>query len=399
MFKSNRRNVVIALLVAICLWGYVTGSVNPESTQKFVQVPIEFINEDNLYSNNLAIDSVELDAVDISVKGSRTAISKLKADDIHVVADLYDRNKGNNYVSLDVELPRGITLDSVSQEKIVVQIDDLESEKFDVEAEASGELPDGMVLGAAEVEPDEVTVYGTSGNLVKIDKAVAMIDGEELDEDSRTYKADVVLQDQAGTMVKYVTPSVNQVEVNVNLERYKRVALLAETTGEPPEGYEVEKIEIPEYVYIVGKSKAVNEISSLTAGDIDLSQITESGKVELDIPLPEGVRIKDNRKVYATITMGETQEKTLTFQPDEISVTGADDSYNVEILGPVNVVLRGSTSALNGLSKDDVTVSADVSGLGKGDHRVEVNVQIKGGADGVTAEADPEKVSIYMEEK
>lgn len=399
MFKSNRRNVVIALLVAICLWGYVTGSVNPESTQKFVQVPIEFINEDNLYSNNLAIDSVELDAVDISVRGSRTAISKLKADDIHVVADLYDRNKGNNYVSLDVELPRGITLDSVSQEKIVVQIDDLESEKFDVEAEASGELPDGMVLGAAEVEPDEVTVYGTSGNLVKIDKAVAMIDGEELDEDSRSYKADVVLQDQAGTMVKYVTPSVNQVEVNVNLERYKRVALLAETTGEPPEGYEVEKIEIPEYVYIVGKSKAVNKISSLTAGDIDLSQITESGKVELDIPLPEGVRIKDNRKVYATITMGETQEKTLTFQPDEISVTGADDSYNVEILGPVNVVLRGSTSALNGLSKGDVTVSADVSGLGKGDHRVEVNVQIKGGADGVTAEADPEKVSIYMEEK
>ena len=48
MLKSKKFNIVLALIIAIALWAYVLGEVNPESTATVKNIPINFTNQESL---------------------------------------------------------------------------------------------------------------------------------------------------------------------------------------------------------------------------------------------------------------------------------------------------------------------------------------------------------------
>ena len=72
MLKNKRVNILIALLIAICLWAYVTGAVDPNTTKKFTDVSIQLINEDSLAQDGLAVDSTDIKSIDVSIKGYKS---------------------------------------------------------------------------------------------------------------------------------------------------------------------------------------------------------------------------------------------------------------------------------------------------------------------------------------
>ena len=88
MFNNNKVNMIISLLCAIALWFYVVGQVDPKTEKKISDVPIEFINEDSLTDNGLAVSAMDFDTATVTLEGNRADLNRIDKDNIRITADL-----------------------------------------------------------------------------------------------------------------------------------------------------------------------------------------------------------------------------------------------------------------------------------------------------------------------
>lgn len=125
MLKSNKVNLVLALIVAIVLWAYVLVDVNQSSTETVKGVPIKILNEDVLEANNLVLLSTDYDKVNITYSCQRASLGKIKDSEFSVTADVEGLKKGAHKIKLYISAPDDVSIENVSIPKITVSIDDL----------------------------------------------------------------------------------------------------------------------------------------------------------------------------------------------------------------------------------------------------------------------------------
>ncbi len=393
MLKNKRVNILIALLIAICLWAYVTGAVDPNTTKKFTEVPIQLINEESLAQDGLAVDSTDIKSIDVSLKGNRADISKISKDDIKVTADLYGRHKGSNYITLDVQLPNGIELDSKSEDRILISIGELTTKEVSVEIKLTGDVAEDTTLGDASVSPSKMVVYGTKDNIDKVDHVQASINAKVLQSKETTHDASVEAVDSKETAVDYVTTAKEEVSVTARLLKIKKVSLKADVVGSVADGYELEEVEVPENIEIVGDEEALAKITSVTAEDIDISGISKNESIKISVKLPDGVEIKGGA-VYATVKLSGADTKTFTIDGSDIKKTGLADGFEATITQDVTVSVSGKKQVISEMTKSDVVLTVDLSDLSEGRHSVTVNATSK---EGVTYKISPTRVTVTIE--
>ena len=395
MLQNKKVNVVIAIVAAIMVWAFVVGMVDSGVTKKFTNIPIHLINQDSLTQDGLAVDSTDITSIDVTLSGDRADINKIEEEDIQITADLYGRHEGSNYVSLEVQLPRGISLDSRSEDRILINIGQLVTAEKPVRAALTGDIAAQTEMSEAKVDPETMTVYGTRGNVDKVEEVEAVVNAKLLNHDESTHDVAVKPVDSLGREVAYVTTSRETASVTASLVNYKEVPLKVDTTGSLPDGYELEEIKVPETVRIEGSADVLNNITSVTAANIDISGITENTRVKIRVNLPEGVVIKDGNSLYATVNVRGPAATEFTFAGSEITVNGLQEGMAAAINGSLKVTVRGQYSAVSALTKGNVTVAVNLSGLGAGTHRVPVTV----GANGMETEVSPASVEVTITEK
>ena len=401
MFKSKKANIVLALLISISLWAYVTGSVNPEISSKFVNIPIKFINEDSLTSNGLAIDSIENAYIDVTVRGTRTDVKDLEEEDIKVVADMYNRYMGNNYVPIEVNLPKGIELESKSIDKIHVVIGAMIHKDFDIEVDTEGTLESGYALGETELSPDVMRVTGTEKNLNHVNKVVARLDASQVNEEEGSYQCDLNMLDRNGNKVNFVAPVNDTVMVTTKLEKIKKVPLKVNVVGEPAEGYEKGDVNYPTEVNIVGRSKTIDAIDEIQAKDVDIDGLGESKDFLLEFNLPEGVRIASDKSLSIHVDIIAPKEKTFVYNPHRIEIKNLAEGYEGKLLDDVKIKVKGDQEIIERIVSENIVIAVDADGLGAGEHPVTVQAYFKSQqfGDDVTIAIENETVTLVIEQK
>jgi len=87
--QSAEKTVVmiISLVIALFLWGYVIGKVNPLDTVTISDVPVQVLNSESLSDRGLALSGGASYTVSVSIEGTRADISKITASDIVATAE------------------------------------------------------------------------------------------------------------------------------------------------------------------------------------------------------------------------------------------------------------------------------------------------------------------------
>ena len=116
-------------------------------------------------------------------------------------------------------------------------------------------------------------------------------------------------------------------------------------------------------------------------------------RVSLSINLPEGVKIKDSDGLYATVNVRGPSTGEFTFAGNEIQIEGLQEGLNASISDSVQVSISGAASSVSDLTKDNITVMVDVTGLYEGEHSVPVSVTAEGNA---TVETSPSTVKVVI---
>ena len=125
MLKSNKLNLIIALIVAIVLWAYVLVDVNQSSTETAKGVPITLLNEQTLAEDDLVILSMDYSKVNINYSCQRQTLGKIKDSDFIVTADVEGLKSGENKVKLSVSGPDDVSIENISVQKITIMVDEL----------------------------------------------------------------------------------------------------------------------------------------------------------------------------------------------------------------------------------------------------------------------------------
>lgn len=366
---------LLSLVLAFLLWLYVMGEENPEIPYEINDVPVKLINSDTLEKKGLIVLDEKNYTVNVKVRGRRSDVLNIAAQNISVFADLSRVNsKGTNVIPVTVEgLPRNVSLVSINPPEIKVEIDKIAKTQMPVTVKIIGNVMDGYAMQPAVSTPGEVLVIGPESKINLIKNVIAGVNVSYKKEDIKI-SVPVVAVDREGKEIKGVTITPNLVEVYIPVNKSIRVPVVPKIFGKPMEGYMISSVNVlPEYVYITGDATILNTIKSISTKQIDISGKNEPVTESVPLDLPDGVKLVKsdiNAKVYVDIQKISTKEITI----NNIDIKGADNK-NVVIQNPDLVItISGPESVVNGAKASDFNAYIDVTNLPMGDHSLTVNI-------------------------
>ncbi|MDI3529135.1 MAG: hypothetical protein PWQ23_954 [Thermoanaerobacter sp.] len=366
---------LLSLVLAFLLWLYVMGEENPEIPYEINDVPVKLINSDTLEKKGLIVLDEKNYTVNVKVRGRRSDVLNIAAQNISVFADLSRVNsKGTNVIPVTVEgLPRNVSLVSINPPEIKVEIDKIAKTQMPVTVKIIGNVMDGYAMQPAVSTPGEVLVIGPESKINLIKNVIAGVNVSYKKEDVKI-SVPVVAVDREGKEVKGATITPNLVEVYIPVNKSIRVPVVPKIFGKPMEGYMIASVNVlPEYVYITGDETVLNTIKSISTKQIDISGKNEPVTENVPFDLPDGVKLVKsdiNVKVYVDIQKIATKEITIS----NIDIRGADNK-NVVIQNPDLVItISGPESVVNGAKASDFNAYIDVTNLPMGDHSLTVNI-------------------------
>ena len=396
MLENKKVNIILALIVAIVLWAYVLGEVNPETTVTVKDVPINFLNQDMLEDTGYTILSSSAYSVNITISGQRTAATKVKPGDFTVAADVEALRPGENTVRVFVSGPDGVKIESVNVEKITVTVDKLVSREKEIKTEVSGVVENDKEVYVVEQGSDTVTVSGAETLIEKITVVKAVVEADKIGESMETIDADLTAVDKNGLEVSNVKLSQDKIKVTAVLFNKKTVHLDVPVINQN-EGDIERSVTCPKTVVIKGTEKNLSNIEKISCRTLDVGGITETTSVPLEPVLPEGIQLADeSNNLSANVSVKTVSKVQFDFTDRDIQLINREDGLDYSI-GKVSfkVEVSGKESILETLDSSDITISADVKNLGKGTQYVSMDVTCSKGVSSLKTTLD--KVEIIVE--
>ncbi len=376
-------------MFAILLWGYVLMTQNPPRVKTVTDVTVSIEGEADLTTRKLTLRgdrAALLEDVSVRVRTELTSYADISADDITASINLSRiTSTGKHTVRIHAKSSSGDVV-SVSPSEIEVEIDTLTTRNIPIEIHEEGELPEGYWAGDVQLDSATVLLEGPGTDLAKIVKAVGTIDLTNRTE-SLNQSIMLALYDKEGNVVESSILFGGMPTVVAKQEILPSKLVPIDVDGaiigreELPENFEIASYGTSlesTLVRIVGDADVIQKIESLSLEPVDVTGCTESIQQELAINVPEGVRIIGADSVNLQVTIRE-KTAVLEFTELPIEIVGLARKQTATLSQELaNVTFSGRVSLLAGITRGDVKVYADVTGLAAGTHDVKLALQIDG---------------------
>jgi YbbR domain-containing protein len=399
---------IFALLLALMLYmsvnieketksGSLTrNSVGTTNVETVTDVPVVVYYD----RENLVVSGIPK-FVNVTLEGPASILKPTKLQrDFEIYADLTDLELGSHTVPLKYKNISDKLNVKIEPSMINVVIDEKVSKDFPVEVDFihKNKIADGYSVEHPIVKPNLVTVTGAKELVEKVALVKARVDlegaKETLEQESR-----VTVYDVEGKVLDLeVEPSVVEVTVPVKSPS-KSVPFKINRTGKLKKGLSIVKIEtVPNEVTIFGAKEQIDKIEFIDGITINLDEITKDTTLDVEVPLPKGIKAIDPQKIKVYIEVQEEQKRNFSQLP--VSILGLGDEYLLQFLNPENgkldIAAYGASSILNSIKADDIDLYVNVSELGIGEHEVAVEVN---GPQNITWDLPQDKVKIKITKK
>ena len=402
---NNLPLKILSILIAIVIW-YVVVSVNDPIVKERFDVPVQVTNEAYIAAGKKTYQiAEEYQTVTVTVTDNNSVVSRLKASDITVTADL------TQIVTMDtnpVYVPIKAACSMVKQEKlstvtatIPVEIEDVDSEKFPITIDAGNTKPaKDYEVGTMTSDPESITISGPTSLINKISSVVAKVDVTNM-RNSGTVTADLMIIDKnqdemPESQMEFLNFDSGSPQVDVDIELWRRVSgikLSALYSGTPADGYQIKNIyTTPEEITVAGSEEALAKLADEgnTIGiPVDLSDVL-ADVTDLKVSSSSSASVT----VHVTVMPNESREFELDV--DQIETSNLQSTYTV-LYDQTQLAIRikASDKNLAKLDTSQINASIDLNGMGVGDYEVPVKITLPDGYELV----DSVKTTIHIKEK
>ena len=123
--RNKKVLMLISLLVAIALWMFVMGNVDPQISERVSGVAVEMEGTDTLDDQDLTATINKPKVVNVTIEGKRSQINKAKKKGIKAYIDVSTCDYGKNEAEIYVRIPdgaNGVTVEEISSETAVFTV-------------------------------------------------------------------------------------------------------------------------------------------------------------------------------------------------------------------------------------------------------------------------------------
>ena len=311
--KQEKRKkyffIALSIAIAVGLWLYVVDSTNPTVTRSYSEIHVEVLNLEEMQNRELTPHS-DLDLfVNVRVSGRRSKLVRMTDRELVATLDLSGCTEGENYVGVNVHTPDSVELVSVDPAQVMVEVEKIITEEKNITVKIDGNVSGKMEAVCLEQELESMNISGAKSQVDQVEELRAVISAGDLQEEAGAFKAEITPVDENGNEVEDVWLPQKEMEVQAQLYAVKTVPLKAGTTGTLPEGLQLVSVKAAEQVTISLPADQADSVEEIRARDIDLSGISRNTTVDMQLNLPEGVRLAEGEELpQAVITVSAGEE-------------------------------------------------------------------------------------------
>ena len=374
---------LLALVLAVLLYSSVphTGKkitdVNvpgEQSTATITNVPV------NVYydTENLVVSGIPSE-VEITLKGPITHIQTAKGlKNFEVYVNLTKAKVGKQKVKIKIrDLSDKLTA-TIKPSSVNVSVQEKITKEFKVEAEFNkNQIDEGYSAGQPVVEPNKVKITGAKSIIDRITYVKAALAGKNNLRETISEDANIqVLDKDLNKLNVNVVPDTVKITIPVK-SNSKTVPINIVRNGTPPEGVNIDSIDIDEKEATIYGSESVLSKTEKVRVEVDLSKINDNTTLTLPVIISNGITKVTPQIVKATVVVTKQEEKTVSDVP--LKIQGLSDNFTATIKDPgsqmIDILINGPTSAVKGVRREDFKVFIDLSSLNEGDHEVDIHVE------------------------
>ena len=159
---------LLSIVLASLIWLVVSGE---QIVERALRIPLEFTN----LPAELELVGGTPDLVDVRVRGSSGALSRVAAGELIAVLDLRSARPGRRLFHLtgaDVRAPFGIEVVQITPSNIPMVFEPSATKMVPVVPEVDGEPLDGYVVGAVTADPSIVEVIGPASAVMRLTEVI-----------------------------------------------------------------------------------------------------------------------------------------------------------------------------------------------------------------------------------
>lgn len=394
--------LVVALALALTIWGYVIATQYPERTLAPFEVPL---GEPEPPSASLEVVPVpgQPSTVVVTISGQTDRLTGISFSQVKPYLDLSKyKESGEHDVRVQLRpnlLPREINID-IKPEIITMRLEVRDTKLMPIEVVREGQVnPDYNLAGPPLASPMQVTIAGRQSLLERVAKAQVTVDlTGRVGRLNGVYP--VRLLDSRGTLISEngLTLTPNSVNVSADIEykfTLRTVPIRVVTKGQPADGFVAGSAKADPLLATLnsGDVDLLNQIQFVTTEPLDISGATKevTGTVSLQFPLNVTVQGKNTVQVSVGIVPFQVS-KTIAVPLEFINQAGnLRYTYDQQ---SVNLTLSGPFQAFQDFPLDKIRARVDVQGRVPGTYSLPVQLDVPGDVGLVVNDIPTVNVSI-----
>ena len=368
--KSNIIAKVVSVIIAIFLWYYVMGLVNPEETRTYRNITVAFKSLDYLNNTKLVNLGPSEAKVSVQVKGKKSELDNINENNIKAAIDFRGYSAGQARVPVKAEIIgqyNTLQVTSVGPSEIIFNLDSVESYKKPIEVRQKGEVKENYALSGLSMDVENVKLTGPESYIAKVDKVIAEIDLTNKDKpftiSSKLYAVDI-----KDNQIDQVSLYPQVVNINAQIDKTKSVPIETDFVSHLPSNYKIVNIKTSPQNLVIKGQEDIDSINSIKTEKIEVSDAVEPKDGELIVKpiLPKGVELLDeNVKISVTYEVEEEAEREIKVPLANLELVNLSDDFELKDTNDKFITLRlkGYKSVLDKIDEDTFKLRADASNV------------------------------------
>lgn len=387
---ANLRTLAWALVLALAVWVAAVTAADPDQVRTYpTPIQVEVVGQDP----GLVINGETPAQVEVTLRAPQSVWEQLTAnsDSVRAILDLSGLGAGTHKLSYQIQVDqRPVRIVTVSPASATITLEPLVTRTFPITSSVTGQLAVGYQAGELSINPKSVVVAGPQSLVDQVDKARVTVDLNGVRQDiDQSAQVDILNKD--GTPLSGLTVHPETVDLKMSVSQqggFRDMAVKVVVRGEVASGYRLTSISVFPPVVTVYSSdpSVVNALPGVVETQpLDLQGASDNVNTRVSLNLPEGVSIVGQQTVLIQAGISPIQS-SLTLSGEKVEAIGLSSGLVADISpANVDVILSGPLPILQSLTRQDISVTVDATGLAAGSYQLTPKVDIL--ASNVTVES------------
>lgn len=370
----------------------IPGGIDTDRIQTLHDVPVNIKIDSEKY-----VVSGAQEFASVSFEGPNSVlIPTVMQRNFEFYIDLRGRDEGPHTVEiLYSNVPEELKV-YIEPKTIDITLEERVSDEFVVHVDYINldQLPPGYEISQPEVHPEVVTITSSRSVFEQIAMVKVYIDVDGLTESINNREVPINVYDGQGNVLN-VRMEPETVVISADVDNpSKDVPLEISTVNELSEPLTDYTITSDwEQIEIFAITDILEGIEAIQTEDIDLSEIEESGEMQVKLALPDGV-VVDSDTLVVTIEV----DKEEVFEEVPIQHENLAEGQEIVYISPsesfMSMTVTGNDKDIDDLDLESFKLFIDVQDLGAGEHIVPVTIE---GPEHMETSPEHEEVEIRIE--